>query len=186
MGQSNISIELGLQIANDSILQWLRRGHTVAQFSQAAQCIKSAGLELTVHMILGLPGQTGDDVQASAVLLNELGVDAVKLHNFHVVHHTPLSRLYKRAPFPLPTREDYIRDVIFFLECLSPSIVIQRLLADVPARYLLAPLWMGQKQLNIQLIEQELMQRDTYQGRLVTNALETGLQAGLEPVVLAH
>lgn len=162
-----VSLELGVQSIHDRSLDWLHRGHHHDASIDTVARAKQRGLNLGAHVILGLPGETRDDMLATADELTRLKVDSVKIHNLYVVKDTPLAKDYAAGEFTLPTREEYIDCVVGFLERLRPECVIDRLCGDAPPEYLVAPEWCSQKASLHQAIEAELQRRDTRQGKSV-------------------
>ena len=158
-------LELGLESGHDQTLAFLNRGHTVAAFDDAVRRAQQHQLRLCAHVILGLPGESGADMLATARYLAALRLDAVKLHHLHVVRHTVLEKLYHRGEVPLLSLEDYASLVVDCLEVLPPDMVIMRLMGDAPRDLLVAPTWSLDKRLALRRIEQEMERRETYQGK---------------------
>ncbi len=157
-------LELGLQTIHQPGLRWLNRGHDYACFLDAMTRCRQRGLRVGVHIILGLPGESPHHMWATAAELARLRVDAVKLHNLHVVRGTPLAGLWERGRVPLPDLHTYSTYVVNFLERLPPDCAIDRLSGDAPAEYLLAPRWCADKQLVRRTVEAEFRRRNTRQG----------------------
>lgn len=160
-----LSVEYGLQTIHEPSLDWLRRGHGYGAFLDAVERSRRRGLRIGAHVILGLPGETRDHMLATARELARLRIDSVKLHNLYVAQDTPLARLWAAGQVALPERDEYVGHVVDFLEQLAPESVIDRLSADVPREYLLAPDWCLDKSSVRAAIEAELRRRDTWQGR---------------------
>ncbi|PLV56647.1 TIGR01212 family radical SAM protein [Thermotoga sp. SG1] len=161
----DVSVELGLQTANYRTLKKINRGHTLAEFVDAAVRVKRRGIELVVHVILNLPWDDMEDVVETAKLLSALDVDGVKLHSLYVVEGTKLAELYRRGEIKICSLEEYVERVITFLEYLSPKVVIHRLVADPPKEGTIFGNWGKSKIEIINMIERELERRDTYQGK---------------------
>jgi len=159
-------LELGLQSPHDRTLQAIGRGHDAASFMQAARRARALGIRLCVHVILGLPGESREEMLATPAILNDLGVDGVKIHLLHVNRDTPLATLFERGELVLPEREEYVNLVCDFLERLEPGIFIQRLTGD-GGRDLIAPAWSAAKFEVLNAIDDELQRRGTRQGALV-------------------
>ncbi len=159
-------LELGLQSSHDRTLEWLRRGHDYATFVSAYQQAKALGLRVCVHVILGLPGESHEDMLATAKLLAELRVDGVKLHLLHVLQATPLGRLYAEGKVEVLEMDKYVNTVVDFVEVLHPETLIHRLTGDGPRDQLLAPLWSLKKWEVLNAIDAEFARRDTRQGAL--------------------
>jgi hypothetical protein len=161
----DVSVELGLQTANYRTLRKINRGHTLAEFVDAAVRVKRRGMELVVHVILNLPWDDMEDVVETAKLLSALDVDGVKLHSLYVVEGTKLAEMYKKGEIKICSLEEYIDRAITFLEYLSPNVVIHRLVADPPRKGTIFGNWGKSKIEIINMIEEELERRDTYQGK---------------------
>ena len=104
-----VCLELGLQSIHDRSLDWMNRGHHYDAFVDAVGRCRGRGLDLCAHVILGLPGESRDDMLATADALAALPVDAVKIHNLHVVRRTPLEEMYRRGEVTLLGRAEYVR-----------------------------------------------------------------------------
>ncbi len=163
-------LELGLESGHDQTLAFINRGHTVAAFDDAVRRAQARGLQLCAHVILGLPGESHADMLVTARHLADLHLDAVKLHNLHIVRHTVLEKMYHRGEVPLLNLDAYAALVADCLEILPPDMIIMRLMGDAPRDMLVAPSWSLQKQIVIQRIEQELDRRDSYQGKFYRTA----------------
>ena len=163
-----LSVELGVQTLDDAQLEFLARGHDRACSLTAIRKLKALpNVNLCVHLMFGLPGETDAQLRETAELLSELGVDGVKLHNLHVLKNTPLEQLYRQGGFAPVSLEAYTRKVAVFLEHLAPEIAIHRL-AAVASRWdeLVAPEWTREKMRPMQFIEDHLTAANTWQGRL--------------------
>jgi hypothetical protein len=157
-------LELGLESGHDQTLALLNRGHTVAAFDDAVRRAQQRQLRLCTHLILGLPGETPADMLATARYIADLGLAAIKFHHLHVVRHTVLEKMYQRGDVALLSLEAYAPLVVDCLEVLPPEMVIMRLMGDAPPAMLVAPDWSRHKTIALRRIEQELEQRNTYQG----------------------
>lgn len=157
-------LELGLQSIHDSTLVWLRRGHDYATFLKAYREAKQRGLRVCVHVILGLPGESREDMLATASELAHLGVDGIKLHLLHVLKNTPLGDQYVAGEFETLGQEEYVGIVADVLERLSPDTLIHRLTGDGPRDLLVAPLWSLNKWEVLNAIDAELERRGSTQG----------------------
>ncbi len=158
-------LELGLESGHDQTLTFINRGHTVAAFDDAVQRARLRNLRLCAHIILGLPGESPDDIRATAQRLADLRLDAAKLHHLHVVRQTVLEKMYRRGEVSLLSLDDYAGLVADCLEVLPPETIIMRLMGDAPRSMLVAPTWSQDKHAALQRIEAELVQRDSYQGK---------------------
>jgi hypothetical protein len=158
-------LELGLESGHDQTLAFINRGHTVAAFDHAVQRAQQRHLRLCAHIILGLPGESSTAMLQTARHLAALRLEAVKLHHLHVVRHTVLEKLYQRGEVVLLSMDEYATLVVDCLEVFPPEMIIMRLMGDAPRSTLVAPAWSRHKQAVLHRIEQELEQRNTYQGK---------------------
>ncbi len=157
-------LELGLQSIHDQTLDLLRRGHDYATFIKAYREAKQRGLRVCVHLILGLPGESREQMIASVEEMAKLGVDGVKLHLLHVLEGTGLGDLYQRGEMETLSQEDYVNLVVDMVERLSPQTLIHRLTGDGPRDRLLAPQWSLNKWQVLNAIDDEFKNRGTKQG----------------------
>lgn len=162
--QTYLWLELGIQSIYDRSLELINRRHNHHCSVDAIQRAKRRGLRVCAHIILGLPGETREEMLAMAGELNRLGVDGVKLHLLHVMKGTKLAAMYGRGEFAVMGRDEYAGLVCDFLELLDPKILIHRLTGDGGHDNLVAPLWSLKKFEILNLIDAELERRGTRQG----------------------
>jgi radical SAM protein (TIGR01212 family) len=160
-----VCLELGLQSIHDRSLDWMNRGHHFDSFADAVRRCQGRGFDLCAHVILGLPGESCDDMLATADVLASLPVQAVKIHNLHVVKDTPLEKMHQAGTVRMLERDEYVSIVCDFLERLPPTMVIQRLSGEAPPDFLVAPLWCLDKPGLLRAIDEELIKRDSWQGK---------------------
>ncbi len=159
-----VSVEYGVQSIHQNSLQWLQRGHDFTCCESAINRTLSRGLNVAVHLILGLPGESRDEMNATAEAMARLRVNTVKLHNLHVVRDTPLATLWQAGGVRLPSLEGYAAEVVDFLERLPPDCVIDRLSGDAPSEFFIAPQWSQDKLAVRRAVEGEFARRGTRQG----------------------
>jgi len=162
-----IWVEYGLQSAHDKTLQFINRGHDVASFQKAVATTQNRGIKICAHIILGLPGESRQDMLATADFLRDLGLDGIKLHVLYVVKGTPLETLYQQGRYRCLEQAEYIDLVCDFLERLPQQMVIQRLTGDPHPAELVAPAWTLKKSANLALINARLEERNSWQGKYV-------------------
>ena len=159
-----VLLELGLQSIHDRSLDWMNRGHHYDAFVDAIRRCQGRALDLCIHVILGLPGESRDDMLATADALASMPIHGVKIHNLHVVKDTPLEKWYHAGEVRMMEFDEYVSVACDFLERLPPEIVIHRLNGDAPADYLVAPAWCLDKPAILRAIDAELERRGTRQG----------------------
>ena len=164
-----VSIELGIESTNNQTLERINRHHTFEDTVNAAQLCAQYGLETGGHLILGLPGETEADFLDHARRVSALPLKTLKLHQLQIIDGTPLAAVYRQNPDSISTftLNGYIATVVSFLEHLSPDIVVERFVSVSPTEKLIAPKWNRMKNFEVvALIDKELEQRNTWQGRL--------------------
>lgn len=167
-----IWIEYGLQSCHDDTLVRIKRGHTVADFEHAVSATAGRGIQISTHVILGLPGETRRDMLATIDYLADLPIDGIKLHLLYVVKGTALEALYQAGQYRCLEQNEYIDLVCDVLERLPGDVVIQRLTGDPHKHELVAPLWALEKNENVALIRERMEDRNTFQGRLFRDGCE--------------
>ena len=111
-----VSVELGLQTIHEETAAFIRRGYPLSCFTEAAERLRGAGLEVVVHTILGLPGESKKDVLQTMQYLNSRDIQGIKLQLLHVLKGTDLAGYYASPGFHVLNREEYIDMVICCLE----------------------------------------------------------------------
>lgn len=160
-----LMIELGLQTANDLMLAALNRGHTTADFMAAAARIKARPrFALGVHLILGLPGETLDDMRRSVQLVVAAGVHHLKLHHLQIVKGTPLACRYAARPWPLPSPQEYLEWLCALLPEIPSSVVLHRLWSTCRPDLLIAPRWEWEPNRLYQRLDELMTTRNIRQG----------------------
>lgn len=161
----HVWVELGLQSVHDKTLQFINRGHNFQQFSDAVFSLAGRGLNICVHIIIGLPGESDEDVLVTAKTLAAMPVNGIKIHSLLALEGTPLGEMYKKGSINIITKEKYVSQVADVLEVLPPEMVIQRLTADGYRDIFLAPDWAMNKLDVLNAVNRELIRRDSYQGK---------------------
>lgn len=161
----HVWVELGLQSVHDKTLQFINRGHSFRQCSDAVASLAGRGLNICVHIIIGLPGESDDDVLVTAKTLAAMPVNGIKIHSLLALEGTVLGEMYKKGNVNMITKEKYVSLVANVLEVLPPDMVIQRLTADGYRDIFLAPDWAMNKLDILNSINRELERRNSYQGK---------------------
>jgi radical SAM protein (TIGR01212 family) len=159
-------LELGLESMYEKTLRWVNRGHGLKEFIDAIERSKLRGLRICVHLILGFPNESREEILQTPFFLNQMKIDGVKLHNLHVIKHTVLEQIYRSGSFSLLNRDAYISLLVDFLERLAPETVIHRLTGETYRELTVAPEWSIDKIGVLNAIQKELERRDAWQGRV--------------------
>ncbi len=160
----DVWVELGLQSADDETLRRISRGHTRARFDEAVQTLHEYGVNVTAHLILGLPGEGLDAAIASAQHVSRLPVGGVKFHNLVVVEGTALYERYRAGEFEPPGPERYRELLVAAVEHLREDIVVMRLTCDPPRGVRHAPERLPDKATVYRQLAHDLHERGTRQG----------------------
>ena len=166
--QAFVTIEYGIESTLDKSLKRINRHHAWAETVEAIEKTKSRNIHVGGHLIMGLPGESREEMLSHAKRVSELQIDTLKLHQLQIVKNTTFAGEFKRNPddFSLFGLEEYIEFSVDFLERLSPDITVERFVNQSPADMLIAPKW-GLKNFEIiAKIEKRLFEGDTWQGRL--------------------
>ena len=161
----HVWVELGLQSIHDKTLQLINRGHDAGQFLDAVSALKGSGVNICVHIIIGLPGEEDKDVYETAKAIARLPVNGIKIHSLLALDGTVLGAMYKNGSLPMISKEKYVALAADVLEILPLEMVIQRLTADGYRDIFLAPAWAANKLDVLNSINHELERRDSYQGK---------------------
>ena len=159
-GIKPVWIELGLQTIHEKTARSVNRGYPISVFEDTYNKLKNAGLEVIVHVILGLPGETRQDMLETAGYLGRLDPvpDGVKLHMLQILRGTKLAEEYLKDPFPLMTLDEYCDLIISCLQLLDPKTVIHRMTGDGPKSLLIAPEWCADKKKVINTLYKRIAQ----------------------------
>ena len=161
-----LTVELGLQTSLDSTAEIINRGHTFEQFRDGYARLRRASdkINICVHLIFGLPGESLEDMLGSVRDVASLKPNQVKLHLLHVIRGTKLARMYENGEYVPMERDEYVDTVVKAMELLPPDTVVARVTGDGMADDLLAPMWSKKKVAVINDIDKLLFEKNTYQG----------------------
>jgi uncharacterized protein len=164
-----VAIEFGIESCYDRTLIRINRGHDFSQAVKAIKMTSSRKIKTGAHFILGLPGETYDDMLNEADIISDLPLDTVKFHQLQIIKGTQMEKEYNDSPgdFIMFSFDDYVDFFIKFLERLNPAIVVERFTGEAPPGFLAHPVW-GRKRTDqiVKIIEDRLEKLDTWQGRL--------------------
>ncbi|ETP73397.1 radical SAM protein, TIGR01212 family [Lachnospiraceae bacterium JC7] len=142
-----IWVELGLQSVHDYTARRINRGYLLPVFEDSYRRLKAAGLAVIVHVIVGFPWESENDILATVKYLSDLHpvLDGIKLQLLHILKGTKLGDEYMRNPFHVLSLEEYCSILIKCLKLLPEETVVHRITGDGPKKILIAPLWSGDK-----------------------------------------
>lgn len=158
-------IELGLQTIHPASARFIRRGYDLPVFEKAVTNLRLRNIDVIVHIILCLPGETTQDMLATIDYLNHQDIQGIKLQLLHILKGTDLADIYLNDPFFLPDAQEYNALIGDCIAHLSPETVIHRLTGDGPKDLLIAPLWTGNKRQVLNQLQSYLKTKDIWQGK---------------------
>ena len=164
-----IKLEFGLESTKNETLEAINRCQTHEEAIDAFNRADGRGLHLGGHLILGLPGETKEDMLNHAKMVSQLPINTLKIHHLQIVKHTMMAVQFKKTPemFTFMELDEYIDLVVDFVELLKPEIIIERFFSESPSNMLIYPQY-GLKNFEVKyLVEKRLEERDAMQGRLV-------------------
>ena len=163
-----VLVEYGIESVNDNTLLRINRGHDYACAVDAVERTAARGIPVGAHIILGLPGEDKKELMRQAVVLSQLPLTTLKLHQLQLIRGTRMAAEYEQCPsdFALFAIEDYIETVIDYIERLRPDLVLERFASQSPKELLIAPDWGVKNHELVDKIKRRMRERSTFQGRL--------------------
>ncbi len=157
-------VELGLQTIHQKTSDLINRAHDLPTFDDAVRRLRDKGLEVVVHIINGLPGETKEMMVDTVKHLNTLDIQGIKIHMLHLMEKTKMGYDYLKHPWHLLTLEEYVDITVEQLLWLRPDIIVHRVTGDAPEEMLIAPLWTKKKFVVSNEIDKKLRSMNAYQG----------------------
>ena len=149
-------VELGLQTIHERTAEYIRRGYPLSVYDKAVRDLHREGLEVIVHVILGLPGETAEDMAETVRYVADSGAEGIKLQLLHVLKGTDLEKEYLEGRVPVMTLKEYVDVLKAVTKVIPESMVVHRLTGDGPKKLLIAPLWSADKKHVLNTIRREL------------------------------
>ena len=163
--QKPVWVELGLQTTKEESVALINRCYETKDYDKAMERLNSMGIETITHVILGLPGESTEDMLSTVKHTVDAGTRGIKLQLLHVLKGTVLARMYEKGDFNVLTEEEYVTIVGKCLEIIPKDRVIHRLTGDGPKEILIAPEWSTHKRSVLNHIHHYLKSHDTFQGK---------------------
>lgn len=166
-----VLVEYGVESTLNRTLRRINRGHDFAEAEEAIRRTAARGIAVGAHLILGLPGESRDEILGHADRLSDLPLTTLKLHQLQLIRHTRMALEFERQPedFHLFTVDEYIDLAIDFIERLDPTIALERFVSQSPKELLIAPDW-GLKNYEFTArVNRRLAERDSWQGKCRTS-----------------
>lgn len=157
-------IELGLQTIHERTARYIRRGYSLDVFENAVSRLNKIGIRPIVHMIIGLPGESHDEILQTAAYLSHMNISGIKLQLLHVLKNTDLATDYDNGCFKVLELDEYISIVADILQILPADMIIHRITGDGPKNLLIAPLWSANKKNVLNSLNRYLRDNNIIQG----------------------
>jgi radical SAM protein (TIGR01212 family) len=168
----DVWVELGLQTASDKTAAIINRGYKTDVYERACEILHAHGIPLVTHIMIGLPGESDEELYKTVELIRKTKPFGIKIHSVYVVRGTVLSAMLERGEYVPISKEDYVRRATYVLTHVSPGTVIHRLTGDCPRELLVAPTWNTDKNAILGAIQNGLDQNGLYQGIYYTPKTE--------------
>lgn len=165
--KTNLEVELGLQTIYDSTAKRINRCHTYDDFLKGYNMLKERGIDVCVHIINGLPGETEDMMINTVQTVGALNPHGMKIHLLYIIKGTKMHKQYLSGEVKALERDEYVQIVCNQLERIPEDVVIERVTGDGVKEDLIAPLWSLKKFCVMNEIDKEMARRNSYQGILV-------------------
>ena len=165
MDKYQVSVELGLQTANDNIGNFLKRHYTSQQFSKAIEILRKYNIEVVAHIMVGLPNETENDIIKTVNFINSHDIQGIKIHSTYIVKNTILEKMYESGEYTPITLEYYLNQLSYIITHVKPNFIIHRITGDAPKDLLIAPEWNSHKKWVLNGFEKILKEKDLWQGK---------------------
>ena len=158
-------VELGLQTINDETAENFNRGYKFEVFKEGIKKLQDRGIEVVVHSIFGLPGETKEDMLKTIDYIAHSGAQGIKFHLLHLMKYTKMAEQYYNGEFQLLSEEDYIDLICEGISMIPEDMVVHRLTGDAPRATLIGPMWSLKKWEVLNAIDKALVDNDIWQGK---------------------
>ena len=158
-------VELGLQTINDESARNFNRGYDFEVFKEGIKKLQDRNIEVVVHTIFGLPGETKEDMLKTVDYVAHSGAQGIKFHLLHLMKDTAMVKQYESGELELLSQEDYIDLICKGIAMLPQEMVVHRLTGDAPRESLIGPMWSLKKWEVLNSIDKALEDNDIYQGK---------------------
>ncbi len=141
----DVWVELGLQTANDQTAERINRGYSRDAFEKAVEILNRHGIPVVVHLIVGLPGESIEDIRLTVEYISRFRLFGIKIHSIYVMAGTRLAEMYEGGEYSPPSMQEYVDACVYILTHIHPAMTVHRLTGDCPRDLLVAPEWNGRK-----------------------------------------
>lgn len=159
-------VEMGLQTIHEETSRLINRAHDTKCYEEAVQKLRDRGIRVCAHIIHGLPQETHAMMLDTVQAVGQMDVQGIKIHLLHLMRKTPMVKQYEAGLLQFLEKDEYVSLIVDSLELLPPEMIVHRLTGDAPRDLLIGPLWSLKKWEVLNAIDDELVRRNTWQGRL--------------------
>ncbi|MFD3257683.1 TIGR01212 family radical SAM protein [Paenibacillus lentus] len=158
-------VEMGLQSIHESTSQLINRAHDTQCYLDAVEKLRARNIRVCTHIIYGLPQESHEMMLETGRAVAAMDVQGIKIHLLHLMRKTPMVKQYEAGLLRFLEKDEYVKLIADTLEFLPPEMIVHRLTGDAPRELLIGPLWSLKKWEVLNAIDDELRQRDTWQGK---------------------
>jgi len=159
-----VTVELGLQTANEQTGKLLNRGYSNNDFTNAVKLLNKYNIDIVTHIMVGLPDETKEDLKNTINFINKHNIQGLKIHSCYIVENTVLSDMYKNKKYSPISLDEYLENAAYIITHINPNIIIHRISGDAPKDLLVAPDWNLHKKWIINGIDKLLKEKNLWQG----------------------
>lgn len=160
----SLTVELGLQTSSDEIAEIINRGYSLETFTKAVKLLNKYKIDVVVHIMIGLPNETDEDIECTVKYINSLNVQGIKIHSTYVAKNTVLEKWYKEGKYTPLTLDEYLDKLLYVITHLRKDIIIHRISGDSPKDLIVAPSWNIHKKWVLNGFDKIMREQDRFQG----------------------
>lgn len=159
-----VSVELGLQTANEKTGTLINRCYTNDDFTKAVKILNKYEIDVITHIMVGLPNETNEDIKSTIQFINQQNIQGLKIHSCYIVKNTKLEEMYLNGIYRPIELDEYLHSCAYILTHISPKLIIHRVSGDAPKDLLVAPEWNRHKKWIINGLDKLMKEKDLWQG----------------------
>lgn len=159
-----VSVELGLQTANEKTGNLINRCYTNDDFTKAVKILNKYEIDVITHIMVGLPNETNKDIKSTIQFINKHNIQGLKIHSCYIVKNTKLEEMYLNGIYRPIELDEYLHSCAYILTHISPGLIIHRVSGDAPKNLLVAPEWNRHKKWIINGLDKLMKEKDLWQG----------------------
>lgn len=163
--KSYLWVELGLQTMHEGTAELINRGYKLETYVNAVKELKKRNIDVVTHAILGLPGESREEMLETVDFIANTGTQGIKLHLLHLMKDTRMVKLYEEGKLSFLSKDEYVDLIVDSIEKLPKNMVVHRLTGDSPRSTLIEPMWSLKKWEVLNSIDDCFANRNTWQGR---------------------